>query len=732
MANKQYDFSDFDEPAKQEASASSYDFSDFKPEEQPSNEPGIAATAVGQGLKGITFGASDRLEGGVAALLRAAGVTNTGGNISDINWNADATLDPEKLKEAYYSVRDQARARSDAQELANPTTALVSNLAGGLVVPGLGVAGAAGKGIGAAMKAGAISGGLAGGINSVTSAKEIEDVNLKDVGADATLGALLGGGLAGTVGVLGKAGSMIKNSDVGQKMGKVFSKTKDGVDLVSKEAPEMFNKQLLGTSGEIVDEVVGSANKFKDQYSKAIQQLKVDVPEKFQDDIDKLINKLSKDQAESRGIDVLTVDDTINKLRQKMDMSEDAISGLKAKIIAAAKAKSEMNASAGYKQAGKAVEAIDTSVENLAQKKQLDEELFQIKEDLLLLREQKSIATSQAEKQEITDEIRQKVKDKFYKEKELKDLGYDISGNKLETNKANKTASTIDKSSRDIQTQTDDFQNQINELQRGKIEDSKQITNLIEGKQELNNKALSDFLKELNILKQRGPETTLAKIKDNNLLSLKSYAKQMGREDLVGKVDDVIKSNIKGAPELDAKYRDMMAGLNELGVKLDESANSVIKNQDAGTFLTQQLKQAAKNPTSDTSNKLQASQNLINNPKVNDLIAKGKSIGENYNLADEIANSNIKSFGLRGAALAGDAANSIVNSTPAKVAKAVVNSTPIKAMQTAASKLGDKSLLGTKVRDVLAMEEGELKNRAIFTLMQQPWFRTVSGSDENK
>jgi len=712
MSDKQYDFSDFDAPAKEE---SSYDFSDFDTPQK--EDPSILSTAVGKGLEGVTMGLSDRLQGLVSGGLRVAGLKNTGGNIQDIEFAAP-TLDPEEIAAEYYKTRDLSRDKSVEQSEANPKTALLSELVGGFATPGFAAAktlGAGAKGVRGVMqaaKAGATAGATGGAISAAAQEKELENLKAADVlkgaGVGAGVGAILGGGLKG----LGNIADYAAASEVGQKTGKIFNKSKKGADLVSKEAPELFNKELLKTSDDIVNAVTNQANDFKTEYGKAVKRLKIDAPEKFQADLDKLADELAEQQVRGGMIDVRSVDSTINKLRNDMSISDDKIKQLKVSILNASKAKKEMTSATGYKKAEQGISSIDTAAENLSQKKQLDNELFQIREDIMLLREQKKIASA-AEKAEIEDELRQKVKDKFYKEKELKDLGYEVSEAKLTSNKAGKSEAVVDKSSRDILTQTDPLQAEIQRLQKGNADASKQIANLIEQKQATNNSAFSGLLNQVDILKNSAPNTNLATIKDVNLNSLKSYAEQMGRPDLVAKIDDIVKSNIKGAPELDTKYRDMMAGLKELGIGLDESASNVLKTQDAGTYLTQQLKQAAKNETGDAANKLQASQNVLNNPQVNDLITKGKSIGENYNLARDISQSNLKSIGYRGAAAAGQAAGAVTNSKLAK----------------AASKLGNSNL-GKKVQDVMSMPEGDVKNRAIFLLNQQGWFRSVSEEDK--
>lgn len=692
-------------------------------------DTGILATLIGQGFKGATMGLSDRLVGAAAVPLRALGLNNTAGELKDVTFDG-MTLDPETLKEAYFTARDQDRAKSDRQELENPKLSLGANVVGGFALPGLGVANAAAKGTMAAIGTGAGIGAASGAIATVADTKEIEDTNLGDVATNTLIGGTLGGGLAGVGALLGGAGKMVKNSSVSQKMGKAYDKTKKGVDLITKEGQDDLNKALLGTSDTIVDEVVGSAKKFKDEYSAAIKDLKIGVPAKFQDDIEKLANKLADDQVAGGMIDVRSVDATINKLRSEMQLSDDSIIALKDKIMAAAKAKRDMNAAAGYKKAGAATEAIETSTENLSVKKEVQDRIRQAQDELKEAR--RAYQDTPSDRATLKLEVRDKEDALMAIRREAQDTGFDVTGDKLNTTKALKTGETVDKSSRDILTQVDPLQAEIDALQQSKIGNSRQITDLVEQKQATNNSAFSGLLNQLDILKKSAPTTNLGTMKDVNINSLRSYAEQMGRKDLIAQIDDIIKQNTPGATKLDTKYKDMIAGLKEMGVSTNDMSGDVIKNSDAATYLTQQLKNAAKNETGDAANKLAASQDILKNNKVDQLITQGKDLGESYNLSKEIADSSFKSLPLRGAVAAG----SISKNITAPIAKAVTNgintvasTRPINAMTRAASKLGN-SELGQKVQMIMNMAEGESRNRAIFTLMQQPWFRTASKEDE--
>ena len=718
MADKKYDFSDFDQPA-QPAAKSEYDFSDFSndPQDQnaQTNDTGILATLLGQGLKGATMGTMDRIEGAIAVPLRAMGFKNTGGNIQDIE-SAAPTLDLEELGKAYTETRDAARGKSERQKEARPGLSLASNVVGGLLTPGLAVANVAGKGIGAAIGAGAAVGAGSGAIATAADTKEIEDINASDVLINSLIGGTIGAAIPAAGGLLKGAGNMVKNSSIGQKVGKIYNKSKDGIDLVSKEAQESFNKQLLGTSDEIVDEVVGSAKKFKDEYSQIINTMKIADPKRFQGEIDELVETLAKKQSDATGFDVRTVDATINKLQKEERVSKDQIRALRGKIVEAVKAKKEMNSQAKYVKAGQSVDAKDIAKGNLSQKVDIEANVRQAQDELKEARRAYQDA-SKFEKQDLKLEIRQKEDALTAIRREAKDAGFDVTDEALARTKDAKIADTVGSSQQDILTQTGGLEGNLNVAMEGNIELNRKIADLIKNKGELNNTAFSGLLDQVNILKNNAANTSLGGIKDANINSIRSYAEQMGRKDLVKQIDDIISKNVPGAQKLDADYRNMMTGLKELGVSTNEMSGDVIKNSDAGTYLAQQLKNTAKNETGDAANKLASSQDILKNAKVNELVTKGKTIGENYNLSKNIADSSFTSPLLRGAAGAG------------KITNTVANTAPIKAMTKAASRLGNSSL-GMKVAETMNLPEGEIRNRAIFTLMQQPWFRAASKENE--
>lgn len=101
--------------------------------------PGSAETMLQHGTQGMALGFGDELAGGFEAAGRAVGLEGVGGPISEIGiageeWSP--TLDKEKLLQSYREGRDKQRGRLSETEVANPKTAIASDLVGGLATPG--------------------------------------------------------------------------------------------------------------------------------------------------------------------------------------------------------------------------------------------------------------------------------------------------------------------------------------------------------------------------------------------------------------------------------------------------------------------------------------------------------------------------------------------------------------------------------------------------------------------
>ena len=99
------------------------------------------ANTLGHNLvQGVTFSLADEIKGFANSVLEA----NSKKYLSDYqqsqnpNTPVDNLLTPQQLSDAYTSARDAERAQLHAGEQANPKTALLGQVVGGMAVPGLG------------------------------------------------------------------------------------------------------------------------------------------------------------------------------------------------------------------------------------------------------------------------------------------------------------------------------------------------------------------------------------------------------------------------------------------------------------------------------------------------------------------------------------------------------------------------------------------------------------------
>lgn len=152
----------------------------------PSDEPGMLETAGRFGLQGGSFGFIDEGVGAVKALAKKAFLNDT-----------------ESVGELYRQGRDEYRADDTAAADANPATAILAELAGGMATGGLG--NAAMKGLGTTAKA-AISSGAYG------LGKSNADLTKGEIGGAAMDTAIAAGGGALTSKLLGAVGNKLKGA----------------------------------------------------------------------------------------------------------------------------------------------------------------------------------------------------------------------------------------------------------------------------------------------------------------------------------------------------------------------------------------------------------------------------------------------------------------------------------------------------------------------------------------
>lgn len=755
MADKKYDFSAFDKQPK------GYDFSAFDNKEQSDpDDTGLLATLVGKGLKGVTSGLSDRLEGAAGAALRAAGVTNAGGKLSNIGYDSP-TLDIDKLTKAYYDSRNQARDRDERQQQANPVLSTAVELAGGFLTPGLGVVGSAGKGILNAVKTGVTIGALGGAAQAVSSTKEIEDLKAMDLAKSTALGAGLGGtlgaagglggikaatGIGGTLGAaygasqgedladsaqkalgyglagagagaaLGAgykatkwAGSAVKDSKIGQDLLKIYNKTKAGVKLSGKEQETAFNNGLLDESGQIVDDVLEQAKKFDSEYAQKAKNLKIDP--KAQQEIDGLMNKLAEEQAKGGKADPRPLNNKINELRKSKQLNEEEIAQIYSELdqkSASGKLMSDeskfSNIDDTKSQAEKIKEVNDFITEMRSSKRDVQKELKELKREP---KESRDLL-----QQRVLEDKIQSIDDNIFSTRN------DLANQRFGIKSGNLDRTAEQKASKDIASNSSDLSARIKELQGNNSDISRDISNTVLEKQGSVNDAADRMLTELEALKQSIPDTNYQTYKDVNRGSIDSAGKQLGREDLIGKVTDIIKSNTPGAQEADNLIKQKYTELANLGLKsTDNSAQNIKKTSDVVNNLTQTFKNAAKNDTGDAANKLASMQEAFSNPAIQNRMSRASELADNYNLNKKISESSLKSVTYRGAEGAGELYNTV------QVGVSKINR--------AIDRLPGGSAIKAKLQEILTMPQDQ-QTRAIFTLSQQPWYRKLSEDNKEK
>ncbi len=161
------------------------------PSAAPAAAGGREGTFLDPILDGLLLGFSDEAEGALAGAGQVAA-------------NALGFGDGESFSDVYERTRDARRFEQGEFAARNPATDLALNVAGGLVIPGAGVAGQAARGglsLGRAVGVGAGTGAAAG-----AGASTEED--LAGIAGDALSGAVVGGG---TAGVLKGAGDLVSS-----------------------------------------------------------------------------------------------------------------------------------------------------------------------------------------------------------------------------------------------------------------------------------------------------------------------------------------------------------------------------------------------------------------------------------------------------------------------------------------------------------------------------------------
>lgn len=231
----------------------------FPPEQKTKTNDGKALNTFREGLQGMTFGLSDEIGAGLAAL---AAVPATG---------QDFTL--ENLSKAYTDIRDNVRAEQNAFREENPKTAMAANVVGGIVS---GVPGRIIKTAGTVLN-GAVSGAVAGGVSGYGFSDAENPVDqVSDSGTGAVAGAVLGAAIPAAANKIATAwkrfsanGGVSLTDEAGKITDEAVTKLKEAVDKGIIKASE---------ASQLSDDLVKSGVLTPEQLQRAQLFQKYDVP----------------------------------------------------------------------------------------------------------------------------------------------------------------------------------------------------------------------------------------------------------------------------------------------------------------------------------------------------------------------------------------------------------------------------------------------------------------------
>lgn len=158
-----------------------------RPTEAP--KPSIFETALRSGMQGASLGFADELMGGLNAGIEKL----TGYDVSDLGNIRKSEMIGKPYSDIYDQRVQQIRAANLAAEKANPTTAMVSDVAGSMIVPGAAMGTASKLPMLARLGTQAAIGAGAGAIEGAGRADSPEGILSADTAKKAALGGAIGG-----------------------------------------------------------------------------------------------------------------------------------------------------------------------------------------------------------------------------------------------------------------------------------------------------------------------------------------------------------------------------------------------------------------------------------------------------------------------------------------------------------------------------------------------------------
>ena len=227
------------------------------PIEQTQKEPELPFTGETEGvLSDVTMAGAESATLGARDEILAALKAGTAKVLGKDN--------KKSLEELYKIYRDLERDKYKKLEARSPYLALGGELAGGFLIPGLGAAGAIGKGANLAQKVykGAKAGALIGGATGLGKSEESDIEGIaKDTLGGAAGGAILGGAIPAVGAGLSKLGG--KLSEAGRN---ILSKTTTGKNIIHAYDETPAGKGFITSESEkkIVDDVNKQTDEFKD------------------------------------------------------------------------------------------------------------------------------------------------------------------------------------------------------------------------------------------------------------------------------------------------------------------------------------------------------------------------------------------------------------------------------------------------------------------------------------
>jgi hypothetical protein len=236
-----------------------------------------------------------------------------------------------------------------------------------------------------------------------------------------------------------------------------------------------------------------------------------------------------------------------------------------------------------------------------------------------------------------------------------------------------------------------------------------------------NSASLNGIKYKLNHLADNSENIDLVKLKTEYLNPIENeltavYGKNGGTSKFK-EVQDLIFKNNPEAQNIqnaaDAMYAPAASALRSLGIKSDNFSTSQIKNENVINNLVQKSKIAAQAEGNDATNKINTIKKFVGN---NENFENLENLGQNFKL-----NNTMTEGGVKGT----------VGKVSYELGKVTSEATD-NALTQALSKLPGSSALAGHIKNVMTMEPNA-KNRAIFTLSQQPWFRELTKTpDDNK